>query len=78
MSIEIEKDKYLLDLGYEILDVGLMDKMDWDRIAYIAKQALQCKVTSEVSKAYVVAFVIYVTQRIEMSIPFDPNHDLQN
>lgn len=78
MSIEIEKDKYLLDLGYEILDVGLMDKMDWDRIAYIAKQALKCQVTSEVSKAYIVAFVIYITQRIEMSAPFDPKHDHQN
>lgn len=78
MSIKIEKDKYLLDLGYEILDVGLMDKMDWDRITYIAKQALKCQVTSEVSKAYIVAFVIYITQRIEMSAQFDPKHDVQN
>jgi hypothetical protein len=78
MSIDIEKDKYLLDLGYEILDLGLMTNHDWDRIAYIAKQALKCKVTSEVSKAYIVAFVIYVSQRIEMSIPFDPKFDHQN
>lgn len=78
MSIEIEKDKYLLDLGYEILDLGLMQNRDWDRIAFIAKQALKCKVTSEVSKAYIVAFVIYITQRIEMSAPFDPKHDFQN
>jgi hypothetical protein len=78
MSIEIDKDKYLLDLGYETLDIGEMSQHDWDRIAHIAKHALKFKVTSEVSKAYVIAFVIYVAQRIEMSVPFDPKHDVQN
>lgn len=78
MSIDIEKDKYLIDLGYEILDLGDMSKKDWDRIAYVAKQALKLKVTSEVSKAYIVAFVIYISQRIEMSEPFDGKHDKIN
>lgn len=77
-SIEIEEDKYIIDIGHDVIDVAKLTQHDWNRISYIAKNAIKVGVTSESSKAYIIAFVIFISQYSELTLPFDPNYDKIN
>lgn len=77
-EIPIQKDLYIVDVGHGIIDLGELSNDDWDHISNIAKSALRKNLTSEVSKAYVMAFVVYISQVAELSVPFDPKLDKLN
>jgi len=77
-EIKIEKDLYIIDIGHDVIDIGELTRYDWSLIKELAKEALRVNATSEVLKAYIIAFVVYIAQRAEMAEPFDPTIDKIN
>ncbi len=68
----------MIECGSELVDLGNLDEHDWLSIKAIVKDLVKTKTIQEPSKAYIAAFLIWLSDRQELFQPFDPARDKMN
>lgn len=76
--MSIPKDRFLIDCGAELVDLANLETRDWDQIKALVKDLINTKTVNEPSKAYIAAFLIWLSDRQELFYPFDPSRDKMN
>lgn len=72
----MKSGKYLLNLSPDcIIDIATIDDKSWSSIKKNVRHFMNTKEFSDIGKAYIAAFFIYV-EEIDLLIPeFDPRFD---
>lgn len=73
------KDPLIIQLTDEIqIDLNNLSQKDWDRVQRDAKFLMQTKHTTNVGKAYIAAFWIYLQDVSILAEPYNPDTDKFN
>ena len=72
----MEKGRFVFELSPEcIIDIATIDDKSWAQIKANVQYLMKTKQSDCIGKAYIIAFIIYVSE-FEMLIPeYDPNTD---
>lgn len=76
--MSIEKDLFLVDIGPDVIDLGSMTSDEWLQVKCLAKDLIRTKTVTEVSKAYIAAFLQWLDIQKELRRRFDQNYDVLN
>lgn len=76
--MSVEKELFLVDIGHDVIDLGEIEKTDWDHIKVLAKDLINSKQITEVSKAYIGAFIMWLDIQRSMRRPFNDRYDTMN
>lgn len=76
--MSVEKELFLIDIGHDVIDLGEIEAADWQHIKHLAKDLIQAKQITEVSKAYIGAFIMWLDIQRSMRRPFNGKHDMMN
>lgn len=74
----IPKGRFIIECGSESIDLALLDDYDWLSIKSLVRDLVNSKDISDPSKAYIAAFIIWLSERQELFQPFDPAQDKFN
>lgn len=74
----VPKGSFLIECGSELVDLGNLDEHDWLTIKNLVKDLVKTKTIVEPSKAYIAAFLVWLSDRQELFQPFDPARDKLN
>lgn len=74
----VVKDTFLVDIGPDVIDLGEMSEEEWKQISDMAKDLIKKQLATEVSRAYIAAFLQWLDLQKEFRRDFDTSFDLMN
>lgn len=74
----VVKDMFLVDIGSDVIDLGEMSEDEWKQVSDIAKNLIKKQLATEVSRAYIAAFLEWLETQKEFRRAFDTSFDQMN
>lgn len=74
----VKKDMFIVDIGNDVIDLGEISEPEWKQIGDIAKDLIKKKIATEVSRAYIAAFLDWLETQKDFRRAFDSSFDQMN
>ena len=74
----VVKDTFIVDIGEDIIDLGEISEAEWKQISKIAKNIIKKQLVTEVSRAYIAAFIQWLELQRDFRRAFDTSFDQMN
>lgn len=69
---------FIVDIGNEVIDLGEMTQAEWKTVQAMAKELIKKKHATEVSQAYIAAFLQWLDLQRELYRDFENGFDQMN
>lgn len=76
--MSVVKDTFIVDIGEDIIDLGEISEAEWKQISKIAKNIIKKQLVTEVSRAYIAAFIQWLELQRDFRRAFDTSFDQMN
>lgn len=64
--MSIKPNKFSIQIAGDMIDMADLTERDWERISIFAKSAIKEDITKDVSKAYIIGFLMWLSDIEEL------------